>query len=228
MILVAATYIHTTRYIFEESQFADRRQSFEIGLISTTADIYGQGFDITLYIDEGGTYLNILLGVAALTTIFSHSPNAIENISKYGRMALNYGSEVIQKATEEFKLSEGEIDWKQRRIGDIKKMISVVKNAERLRQGQLRKDELNWARYELNRNLYQLRLKVSDPDELKPLLDLLPHDKEPSLPGIPREIIRPKVARRLVAESGARSLEAPKSYSRRPSRRRVYETTLRT
>ncbi len=88
MILVAATYIHTTRHIYEESQFADRRQSFEIGLKSTTADIYGQGFDITLYIDEGGTYLNILVGVAALTTILSQSPDAIENVSKYGRMAL--------------------------------------------------------------------------------------------------------------------------------------------
>ncbi len=40
MISVAATYIHTTRHIYEESQFADRRQSFEIGLKSTTADIY--------------------------------------------------------------------------------------------------------------------------------------------------------------------------------------------
>ena len=42
------------------------------------------------------------------------------------------------------------------------------------------------------------------------------------------EIIRPKIARRLVAESGMISLEAPKSYSSRPPRRRVYETTLRT
>ena len=228
MILVAATYIHTARHIYEESQFADRRQSFEIGLISTTADIYGQGFDIALYIDEGGTHLNILVGIAALTTIFSQSPDAIENILKYGRMALNYGSEVIQKSREEFKLSEGEIDWKQRRTGDVRKMISVVENAELLRQGQLRKDELSRARHELNRNLYRLLLKVSNPDELKPLLGLLPHDKEPSLPRIPREIIRPKIARRLVAESGTRSLEAPRSYSSRPPRRRVYETTLRT
>ena len=228
MISVAATYIHTTRHIYEESQFADRRQSFENGLISTTVDIYGQGFDITLYIDEGGTYLNILVGVASLTAILSQAPDAIENVSKYGRMALNYGSEVIQKAIEEFQLSEGEVDWKQRRTGDVKKVISVVENAELLRQGQLREGELDTARHELNRNLYRLRLKVSNPDELKPLLGLLPHDKEPSLPRTPREIIRPGIARRLVAESGARALGAPRSDSIRPPRRRVYETTLRT
>ena len=65
-------------------------------------------------------------------------------------------------------------------------MISVVENAELLRQGHLRKDELSRARHELNKNLYQLRIIVSNPDELKPLLGLLPHDKEPSLPRIPR------------------------------------------
>lgn len=59
MISVVATYMHTTRHIYEESQIADRRQSFENGLISTTAEIHGQGFEIALYIDEGGTYLNI-------------------------------------------------------------------------------------------------------------------------------------------------------------------------
>ena len=228
MISVAATYIHTTRHIYEESQFADRRQSFENGLKSTTANIYGQGFDIMLYIDEGETYLNILVGVAALTTILSQSPDAIENVSKYGRKALIYGSEVINKAREEFKLSEGEVNWKQRRRGDVKKVLSVVENAELLRQGQLHEDELSTARHELNRNLYRLRRIVSDPDELKPLLGLLPHDREPGLPRTPREIIRPRIARRLVAESGARALEAPESVSRRPPRRRVYETTLRT
>lgn len=228
MISVAATYLHTTRHIYEEAQFAERRQAFEIGLISTTADIYGQGFDITLYIDEGGTYLNILVSTAALTAILSQAPDAIENVSKYGQMALNYGSEVIQKAIDEFELSEGEVDWKQRRTGDVKKMISVVENAELLRQGQLRKDELSKARHELNSNLYQLRQKVSNPDELKPLLSLLPHDKEPDLPRIPREITRPRIAGRLVAEGGARSFRALKSYSSRPPRRRVYETTLRT
>lgn len=228
MISVAATYIHTTRQIYEESQFTERRQAFEIGLISTTADIYGQGFDIRLYIDEGGTYLNILVGTAALITMLSQGPDAIENVSKYGRLALNYGSEVIQKAIEEFELSEGEVDWKQRRTGDVKKMISVVENAELLRQGQLHKDELSRARYEINRDLYQLRQKVPDPDELKPLLGLLPHDKEPSLPRIPREITRPITTRRLVAERGAESLGALDSYSSRPSRRRVYETTLHT
>lgn len=228
MISVAATYIHTTRHIYEEPQFADRLQSFETGLKSTTADIYGQGYVIALNIDEGGTFLNIVLGLAALATILSKGPDAIENVSKYGRMALDYGSEVIQKAKEEFELSEGEIDWKQRRAGDMKKMISVVENAELLRQGQLRTDELNWARDELNRNLYRLRQRVSNPDELKPLLGLLPHDKEPGLPRTPREIIRPKIARRLLADSGTGSIGAPASYSSRPRRRRVYETTLRT
>ena len=228
MILVAATYIHTTRHIYKESQFVDRRQSFENGLISTTAGIYGEGFDITLYIDEGGTYLNILAGIASLATIFSQGPNAIENISKYGGMALDYGSEVIQKAKEEFELSEGEVDWKQRRTGDVKKMISVVENAELLRQGQLREDKLSRARHELNRNLYQLGQKVANLDELKPLLDLLPQDDEPSLPRIPREIIRPKIAKGLVDESETRSIAAPKSSSSQPRRRRVYEKTLRT
>ena len=228
MISVAATYMHTTRRIYEESQFADRQQSFENGLISTTVEIYGQGFDITLYIDEGGTYLNIFVGVAALTTILSQGPDAIENVSKYGRMALIYGSEVIEKAREEFKLSEDEVDWKQRRRGDVKKMISVVENAELLRQGRLHEDELSTVRDELNRNLYRLRRRVSNPDELKPLLGLLPHDKEPGLPQTPHEIIRPGIARRLVAESGTGALGAPESDSRRSPRRRVYETTLRT
>ena len=228
MISVAATYIHTTRHIYEEFQFADRRQSFEIGLISTTADIYGRGFDITMHIDEGGTYLNILVGTAALTTVLAQVPVSIENVWKYARMAQNYGTEVIQMAREEFKLSEGEVNWKQRRTGDVRKIISVVENAELLRQGELPKDELSGARHELCRKLYQLRLKVSNPDELKPLLDLLPHDKEPNLPRIPHDIIRPRIARRHVAESEMISLDAPKSYSSRPSRRRVYETTLRT
>ena len=228
MILVAATYIHTTRRIYEESQFADRQQSFENGLTSITVGIYGQGFNIALSMDEGGTYLNILVGIAALTTILSQSPHAIENVSKYGPMGLNYGSEVIQKAREVFKLSEGEIDWKQRRTGDVKKMIAVVENAELLRKGQLRKDEQSRARHELIRNLYQLRQKVSNPDELKPLLGLLPHDKEPSLPRNPREIVKPRTVRRLVAESGTKFFGAPRSSSRRAPRRRVYETTLRT
>ena len=228
MILVAATYIHTTRHIYEESQFADRRQSFEIGLKSTTAEIYGQGVDITLYIDEGGARLNVLVGIAALTTVFSQGPDAIENVWEYGRMAQNYGSEIIQKARDEFRLSEGEVDWKQRRTGDVRKMISVVENAELLRQGQLRKDDAIKALHEVNKNLYRLRQKVSNPDELKPLLGLLPHDKEPSLPRVPSDIIRPIGARRLVAENETRSLEAPKSYSSRPPRRRIYVTTLRT
>lgn len=228
MISVAATYIHTTRHLYEESQFVDRRQSFEIGVISTTDDIYGRGFDITLYIDEGGTFLNILVGIASLTTIIAQSPDAIEVIGKYGQMAVNYGSEVIQKAREEFKLSEGEVDWKQRRTGDIKKMISVVENAELLRQGRLHEDELSRTLDELNRNLYRLQQKVSNPDELKPILDLLPHDKEPRLPRIPHDIIRPKIVKTLVDESGMESLEAPKLYSRRPPRKRVYEARLRT
>ena len=228
MISVAATYIHTTRRIYEESQFADRRQSFEIGLVSTTADIYGQGVNIALRIDEGGTYVNVILVIAGLTSIFAQGPDAIENIWKYGSMALSYRSEVIQKTRDEFKLSEDEINWKQRRTGDVKKMISVVKNAELLRQGWLGEDELSRAREAVNRNLYRLHVKVSNPDELEPLLGLLPHDKEPSLPRIPGDIIRPKIARRLVADSETRSLGAPELYSSRSPRRRVYATTLRT
>jgi|GEM_PF-3862038 len=232
MITVAATYLHIVRHIYEEPDFVQRRRNFENSLVSVTRDLYGHNFEIGFYLDEGGTFLNTLVGVAALTTILSQGPSALENAIKYGELALKFGSEIIEQVGESFDVSPVDIDWKQRRRGDAKKIVSIAENAKRIREGQLTSEEVCEAVGAIQYDLYHLGNKVSDVRELAPILEELPHDRAPALPRKPEEVREPIVALPSKRQEGSAGYaidnalleEAP----HRPRRRRIYETTLTT
>ena len=164
-----------------------------------------------------------------ITLILSQAPLAVENVLKYGEKAMNYGSKVIEQVQENFDVSEEEIDWKQRRQGDVKKILNIAKNAQSSRAMGLSDEELEHLEEAIERDLYRLSSKVSDITELAPLLKGLPRDVLPGLPAAPEEVRAPVVALRPEArERGPTPASRAPVAVRRGRRRRIYETTLKS
>ncbi|MFC4350371.1 hypothetical protein ACFOW6_02315 [Fodinicurvata halophila] len=230
MIIVAATYLHIDKYIHKEKSFEENRKKFESELIKITREIYGNNFDINLHIDEGGTYLNVLIGAGALVSILSQGPSAISNVMEYGEKAVDFGSEVVEEVQDVFDVDEEEIDWKQRRRGDIKNLISIFKYSDIIKQDNMDKNSINEAKKELRRNLQKIYKKVNNIEELNLISKELPADFTPKISAniigsrdqdFETFLDLPEFSVGILGEE-----RSQKRGTRR--RRRIYEATLRS
>ena len=236
MFTVAGTYLHITDHIYEKPDFTERRQTFENSLIEITKGLYGENFEIILRVDEGGTFLNVLLGVATLTTIFSQGQSAFEAAYKLSQKAFEYGSMVIEEVQQKFDVPDSEIQWKQRRQGDIRELVSIAENVKKVREESLSREELRQIEKTIQKDLYQLGQKVSDIQEIAPILRELPIDELPGLPTKPEDVRIPIVGlppRRKFVFSDSfdedySSIPQARRYHKKAPRRHIYETTLTT
>ncbi|MBE0533609.1 MAG: hypothetical protein IH626_22525 [Rhodospirillales bacterium] len=200
MITVAATYIHIARHIYEEPDFRAKRATFERGLVVSARALYGPNININFSLDEGGTFLNVLVGAAALATIFSQGPDALDNAIKCGETALEFGNQVIQQVYESFEVSAQDIVWKQRRMGDAKRIVSIAENAKKIRQKNLPQWEVAQAKDAIQRDLFHLANKASSTPEasvaqiLSPLFEELSRDILPPSPNEPEPTSSPIAA----------------------------------
>ena len=170
--------------------FEEKIQYVQEHLLENARDYFGDDVALAIELQEGSSFLNVLIAVAAITTILSNGPDALKNLQKAIHWSHETGSEVIDTLKGEFAISDNEILWKQKRTGDLARYRPAANFLDEL----TRSKDVPGSTAQINnqRKLLSYFSKIpnleQDHEAIQILLDTIPRDRVPNFPNTPEEL----------------------------------------